>query len=68
MTDELRSPDPGDPGTSGTPAEEQRDEQDRLDEETRRRFGDDPGDPKDRLSEGEHDRLMQQTTYRELHP
>ena len=62
MTDEIRSR----PMTDG--AAEQQAEQERLDEETRRRFRDDPGDPRDRLPENEHDRLMQQTTYRELHP
>jgi hypothetical protein len=62
MTDDIRSqPNPG-------AADEQRREQEQLDEETRRRFRDDPGDPRDRLSDSEHDRLMQQTTFRELHP
>jgi hypothetical protein len=62
MTDEIRSnPHPD-------AAADQAAEQERLDEETRRRFHEDPGDPKDRLSDAEEDRLMQQTTARELHP
>jgi len=48
--------------------EQQRAEQDRLDEEAEHRLRDDPGDPRDRLPENEEDRLLQQTTYRELHP
>lgn len=62
MTDEIRShPDPD-------AAADQQAEQERLDEEARRRLKRDPGDPKDRLPEHEHERLMEQTTYRELHP
>jgi hypothetical protein len=62
MTDEIR------PRPLTDEAVEQQAEQERLDEETRRQVRDDPGDPRDRLPENEHDRLMQQATYRELHP
>jgi hypothetical protein len=58
-----------DPLTRPSPAgRDQELEQERLDAETRTRFRDDPGDPKDRLAETEHERLMEQATSRELHP
>jgi hypothetical protein len=56
-----------DPITQERARAEQDAEQEQLDAETRNLRGD-PGDPKDRLSEGEHERLMTQTQYRELHP
>jgi hypothetical protein len=62
MTDDIRSqPNPD-------AREDQRAEQDRLDEDAEHLIEDDPGDPRDRLPLNEEDRLLQQTTYRELHP
>jgi hypothetical protein len=56
-----------DPLTQERARAEQDAEQERLDADTRSMRGD-PGDPRDRLSEPAHERLMEQTQYRELHP
>ena len=48
-------------------AAEQAEERQRLDEETRRLRGD-PGDPRDRRTLDETDRLMEQQQQRDFHP
>ena len=57
-------PDATDLMTQGRASEEQAAERERLEEATNR-LRDDPGDPKDRLSDPAADRLFQQTTQRE---
>jgi hypothetical protein len=61
-------PDAVDPSTRAHAAEEQAEEQERLVDEAHRRLRGDPGDPRDRLPESEHELLMEQTHLREFHP
>jgi hypothetical protein len=56
-----------DPFTPDEPAEEQEDEQDRLNDGARDLLRDDPGDPKDRLSIIQEERLMEQQPQRDFH-
>jgi len=68
MRDEERReqgiPDATDRMTQERAAQQQAEERERL-EEASQQMRDDPGDPKDRLSEPTADRLFQQTTQRE---
>jgi hypothetical protein len=60
-------PDAVSPADESRAATDQADEQERLDDETRRRFGGDPGDPRDRLDPPAEGRLMEQQEQRDFH-
>jgi hypothetical protein len=70
MSTDDRRPSPADRGSAESvspAAAQQQAEQDRLDEEAAHRLAEDPGDPKDRLSTTESDRLMEQQQERDIH-